>query len=105
MPSRLRPTPWTRVPAPIFVLWEDPRNEASAQRRHAEGGVGGRGPPTLATAQPGAAIDPRQQGCGIPLRDDRWQGTIHVCVLAPHVFESKTRFNCARIARSKFAPR
>jgi len=36
--------------------------------------------------------------CGIPLRDGRWQGTKHVCVLAPHVFRWEPRFTCARTA-------
>jgi len=32
----------------------------------------------------------------------RWQGTKHVCVLAPHVFKWEPRFTCARTALLEF---
>jgi len=84
-------------PAPFSVSWEDPRNEAS------QGGVGGRGPSTLATAQPGAAIAPR---CKVVAFQYETAGgkAPNTCVLAPDVFESEHRVNGARIPRSKFAP-
>jgi hypothetical protein len=72
---------------------------SSSARRVASAGVGRRRRPRRSG---GAATDPRPQGCGIPLRDGRWQRTKHVCVLAPHVFKWESRFTCARTALLKF---
>jgi len=102
MPSRLRPAPWTCVPAPPCVSWEDPHNEASAKPATARGGWDRRA----------WAVD---AGHGTDRRGDRptaarlWHRTVrqqvsghqetkHVCVLAPHVFNSEPRCDCARIA-------